>query len=549
MRIQLLLILMILPGVYAICEDTKMFQFGDASSLPKVGDELEITMPEEKGKNQLENIFVREKHLEIPEGSVFLTFTLENPWLTSERREVLGEYPELYKIFQEGNSLTAYLSVSNGYAKDSLYEGETRTYTLHDKRYEVKLLIVADTSSTAKFIVNGEHTEQIHEGGKDTLNDGSIIEVLDIGYNEGTEEEGGDSVLFSIMNPLGFIIINDPDVTQKTFSGTAVWRGVNIRSLDFDLSGDETQLSIFSYRAAADDAIVLQEGESLRKKLEIPEILGNADVMYAFHEVGPYVYYGRGSPPKCSYTAPICGDGRCVPNENCEADSCCSGAISRLEFDNSNCGVCGKACGDHEYCEAGTCIKELYCGDGICNENENCQSCDDDCGCASTMRCENKACVNFCGNNNCDPGEEYTCRSDCDWCGDGECQEEENCGLCTEDCGCASAERCESNACTTYCGNSICESTESCSSCNKDCACNVQFEQQEINVLDGNVQIPGYEVVHTTQVTETQYEIETVNEGKILGLFSTDLQSTLVMDLNSQKIEVVKKPWWSFLVW
>lgn len=112
-----------------------------------------------------------------------------------------------------------------------------------------------------------------------------------------------------------------------------------------------------------------------------------------------------------------CGDGVCLPPENCNT---CS-------QDCGECSWCGDdACTGAETCatcpmDCGGCQE---CGDGVCDAGENAANCPNDCSAA-------------CGDNDCSPNETTAnCPQDCgSWCGDGACNGSETASLCPQDCG------------------------------------------------------------------------------------------------------------------
>lgn len=88
------------------------------------------------------------------------------------------------------------LELLGGDVLDTMEEGETRTYTIDGKEYEVNLLIVSDNLNSAKFVVNGEVTDDLTDGETDVMRDGVEVGIRDILPNEAEEETGGDLVEF-----------------------------------------------------------------------------------------------------------------------------------------------------------------------------------------------------------------------------------------------------------------------------------------------------------------------------------------------------------------
>lgn len=64
--------------------------------------------------------------------------------------------------------------------------------------------------------------------------------------------------------------------------------------------------------------------------------------------------------------------------------------------------------------EKGITIRNITCGDSVCEGSENCGNCVTDCGCITGTRCEAGGCIGFCGNDICDSNENNQgCPEDC----------------------------------------------------------------------------------------------------------------------------------------
>ncbi len=72
------------------------------------------------------------------------------------------------------------LVLMSGSTKDSLLEGEEKTYTVEGKEYKVKLTYT--DASYAKFIINGETTDKMQVGETKKLSDGKEIGVSEVLY-------------------------------------------------------------------------------------------------------------------------------------------------------------------------------------------------------------------------------------------------------------------------------------------------------------------------------------------------------------------------------
>lgn len=84
--------------------------------------------------------------------------------------------------------------VSSFVIHSKMYEGETKTYKTDEKTYEVELIVVSDTSQTARFKINDEITDGLGEDNSYKFSDGSEIHIMWIWTDEAGETK--DSVEF-----------------------------------------------------------------------------------------------------------------------------------------------------------------------------------------------------------------------------------------------------------------------------------------------------------------------------------------------------------------
>ena len=82
---------------------------------------------------------------------------------------------------QTGNAQVK-LILMGGAVKDTLLEGNTKTYTIDGKDYETTLDFVSSTSG--KFTINGESTRKLLDGETDKLSDGTTVGVSEILYQD-----------------------------------------------------------------------------------------------------------------------------------------------------------------------------------------------------------------------------------------------------------------------------------------------------------------------------------------------------------------------------
>jgi len=172
------------------------------------------------------------------------------------------------------------LALLGGDVLDTLEEGETRTYTIDGKEYEVTAVIVADTMESVKFSVNGEITDELKSGETDILRDGTEIGVRDLMPNEAEEETGGDIVEFFLG--ANKVELKDGNVTGNDEFDTS---GVKIHEESIEdasvkikgawATANETlELSSIQYVLKADSPkgdIFIAPGHGLREYLDEPE--------------------------------------------------------------------------------------------------------------------------------------------------------------------------------------------------------------------------------------------------------------------------------------
>ena len=72
------------------------------------------------------------------------------------------------------------VEIAIGGTIDTLSEGETKTYTISGRSFEVTADFIGTLGTSAKFIINSELTDTLAKGAKYTLSDGSYIIVGEI---------------------------------------------------------------------------------------------------------------------------------------------------------------------------------------------------------------------------------------------------------------------------------------------------------------------------------------------------------------------------------
>lgn len=204
--------------------------------------------------------------------------------LEDESLFILGQYFSIVNAdIDDAVSDSIELELIAGDITDTLREGETKTYTMDGKEYEVTLLIVSDNQATptAKFLVNGEATDSMDEGDTDKVA-GIDIGVREVLANEGAEANGADLTEFylgankleltdsNIATSAGSSVkINGETIEDATLeiTGTVTLDGDNdgtvvINRISYTLEGDAQ---------SGDSDVFLEKGEGLRQFLDEPE--------------------------------------------------------------------------------------------------------------------------------------------------------------------------------------------------------------------------------------------------------------------------------------
>ena len=175
------------------------------------------------------------------------------------------------------------LTLMGGASKDSLEEGETKTYTLAGVDYEVTVTAITDTGTIyAKFSVNGESTRSLRDGETTTLSDGTQIGVTDLIPNEAGDVTP-DLVEFYIGADKLFL--KDTKVSDTASSNSMEVGNEDIDDVNVIITGtdDNTTFNIDSIQlnVTADDDYYVAAGHKLSEYMDEPEGLVGWDIMYS----------------------------------------------------------------------------------------------------------------------------------------------------------------------------------------------------------------------------------------------------------------------------
>ncbi len=166
------------------------------------------------------------------------------------------------------------LTLMGGAVTDTMDEGQTKTYTLDGKDYEVTLDYVGSTD--VKFKVNGETTDTMQEAGTFRLTDGVEVGVVDILAQEFAG--GVRKVEFSLGADK--IKIADSATNNQNFGATVSVGTEDMTALKADIvtssdggtgSGNDTYISSLEFEYNASSALYLAPGDKASIKADVSE--------------------------------------------------------------------------------------------------------------------------------------------------------------------------------------------------------------------------------------------------------------------------------------
>src|SRR3989338_4812176 len=171
------------------------------------------------------------------------------------------------------------IDLMGGAVKDVIGIGETKTYSIGDKDYEVTLAFVDGTN--AKFTVNGKSTKLIASGGTEVLADGTEIGVKELLY------QGYAGGVQSVEFFLGAskIRLEDTVTSNDATGGAAVIVGSNtVTDVTAQISGTntstETSLNYFTLTWVADEDIYVPVDGKLSGKEDDDQVFLNFDIEF-----------------------------------------------------------------------------------------------------------------------------------------------------------------------------------------------------------------------------------------------------------------------------
>jgi len=181
-----------------------------------------------------------------------------NLWTDLEDRKmtILGTEYDITKIQNSSSTLTD-ITLMKGAIKDTLTEGETKTYTINDVPYEVTVSLITDMTSNnkVKFVINGETTDALLEDETYKLSDDSQIGVREILPNE-----AGDVTQDMVTFYLGAskIVLDDQSLIEMDDEDVD-----NVYAYVTETSGDPAKISKITIEWIADEDLFIAEDSTI----------------------------------------------------------------------------------------------------------------------------------------------------------------------------------------------------------------------------------------------------------------------------------------------
>ncbi|MBT7929000.1 S-layer protein, partial [Candidatus Peregrinibacteria bacterium] len=253
-----------------------------------VGDYLHIVDSDDP-TNKTTAFFEYELEFESGLESTITSSTL--PDLEDEEVEILGTVYTIVDTQVDISADDVTLTLLGGAVYDVLGEGETKTYTIDGKDYEVTVMIIEDVSpATVTFEINGEITKQLKDSQTTTLDDGTLIGISDIVLNEAGEAGSGDIVEMYLGATK--LVLKDTDYTDTNFTQNVEIDNEDITNALVQIvaaeqsSSTKLEISTIKYRLSADalngDDVWVKAGHGVREYLDEPQgMLGTEwDIRY-----------------------------------------------------------------------------------------------------------------------------------------------------------------------------------------------------------------------------------------------------------------------------
>jgi len=226
-----------------------------------------------------------EYHMEFTEGAI--SELGDDNALDDYEGEVINMLGAPFTIVMakrlSGNGIQ--LDMLGGQVADTLRDGETKTYTIDGKDYEVTAVFIDSADpNKAKLSVNGMLTKELEEGSTQVLGSDVTVGVQEIMTNQ----REGIVEFYLGANKLS---LKDTDYTDAAFNGDGTVKAGSKTLNDVDViikatnntANDELTISYIKYEALPDDSYYVAPGKGLKELVTYPEIFltGTWDIKYA----------------------------------------------------------------------------------------------------------------------------------------------------------------------------------------------------------------------------------------------------------------------------
>jgi len=169
------------------------------------------------------------------------------------------------------------LTMMSGSEKDTLLEGESKSYTVKGKEYDVNLLFT-NNANKAKFTINGETTPLMAEGDTETLSDGTVIglsEVLYQDYAGGVHQAefflGADKLELEDDSINTSASSDELKVNDETIDGAAVIIRGTLLTVPTTSADGELDIDTIMINMTAQEDYFVAPGETLLGQAELIE--------------------------------------------------------------------------------------------------------------------------------------------------------------------------------------------------------------------------------------------------------------------------------------
>ncbi len=251
--------------------------------------------------------------LKVPSGAMFARYDLS--FLSAAKSDVkssesqklddfedkqitmLGRTFNIVKARGSANTAKVSLTLMAGSQKDSVLEGESKSYTVNGKEYSVNLLFT-DNSNRAKFTINGETTPLMDEGDTETLSDGTVLglsQVLYQDYAGGVHQAqfflGADKIDLEDDDIQTGSSTDQLKVNDETIDGADVIIQGTLTTNSTSAVDGEIQIDSIQLNMTAQDDYFVAAGESLlgQPELEKKDLLFTKNWDLRFEGMDPSV--------------------------------------------------------------------------------------------------------------------------------------------------------------------------------------------------------------------------------------------------------------------